>query len=651
MPELCEGPQRPARYKSKESKTALRPRKSEETKVAYFTGGLHTSAEKLGPAPSGGWEAAWADPREEIIAEGPFVLRFRLQRKAVPDQVLRDGETRSVLALLGTPLPGQEGRLLLPDFLADPPGAAGSLEGHFALIAYDGRTGRLILGSDVNAFVPIFYTVSGGSFLFSSSELALAASIGARADDLGFAQAILLGAPWAGRTRFSEIKRLGPGELLVVHPDGTLTKERYFKPENQPSWAGDFEAVLNRFTETLRCTVDLFWRAALRHDRVWADLTAGEDARLVVAVCRDRKLPFCARVGGFPGSRDQEVAQEAARRAGFPIVLEPYVIPDCADVPESLDPIVLSCDGYRSFFYACVRYATAAKYPLHCFDHLHFAGMPGGEAFRGTYYRRAGVISPSRARRFDWRFFVRLKYLLDFVPGLTAVSDDQFLDAVYAAVEEALAEANQLHAGLQVDHLLREFQTACWGMNRRTPFYLPLGTAALTRALYAVPPQFKFRGRLTRAATEILFPELAWVKTERGVPTVRMTPTRFYLFIPEYLAGAEKVISGVIKRLLHFAQRSPTLSGFHRPDLYQALIAHIFHEEPYRSWFSEPQAMVTGEMYRSDALSAFLRQAREGKCRYVEILGRIVNAELAFRWVNKHSKSQAPAPQRTGGNT
>ena len=301
--------------------------------------------------------------------------------------------------------------------------------------------------------------------------------------------------------------------------------------------------------------------------------------------------------------QDIQIASKAASKAGIPISVEPYVIPDQSNAPQNLEEIVLACDGYRSFFYACVRYATAKAYPLHCFHSLHFAGMPGGEAFRGTYYRRARILLPSSKAKWDPQFFIRLKYLLDFLPGLSVVDDQDFLETVTFEARQALNEVDRLPVGLRVDHLLRMFQTAVWGLSRRTPFYLPLATASLTKAVYSLDPKFKMGGRLTRAATEILCPPIAWVRTEKGVPTVRKKLSRFHLFLPEKIASTKKVAHGFLRRLLHLGQESSSLSGYHRADLYRSLITFLLKEEPYCSWFSSPECMVTAQFYRPQSLS------------------------------------------------
>ena len=162
---------------------------------------------------------------------------------------------------------------------------------------------------------------------------------------------------------------------------------------------------------------------------------------------------------------------------------------------------------------------------------IRLGGLPGGEVFRGAYYLRAKLVRPARRDGFDVPFFTNMKYLLDHAHGLVAHDDGDFLATVRRTVDEELDEVSSFAAGTQIDHLLRTLQVCAWGMMFRHPAFLPLATARMTRTIYSLPPAHKQGGRLTKALTEKLYPELAWV---RGVPTVRKTWRRAPYFWPEY---------------------------------------------------------------------------------------------------------------------
>jgi len=101
-------------------------------------------------------------------------------------------------------------------------------------------------------------------------------------------------------------------------------------------------------------------------------------------------------------------------------------------------------------------------------------------------------------------------------------------------VEKAAQEVYDFPVGIKIDHLLRVFQSCQTGLIYKLPRYLPFASKNLTKSVYKIPPKYKKGGRLTKACTEILFPEIAFVKTQKGSPTVRKSLLRSYLFFPEY---------------------------------------------------------------------------------------------------------------------
>jgi hypothetical protein len=390
--------------------------------------------------------------------------------------------------------------------------------------------------------------------------------------------------------------------------------------------------VLDKWMAILSDSVQEFYNQATVKETVWTDLTGGEDARLLVAQCHALGLPYKARVGGFD-EKDIKVASRIAQESQIDLVVDPYCHISEDQVRTRYRDICLSTDGYGSFFYGSTRFATnESKRPL-VFDYLHLSGVPGGEAFRGSYYTRAKLVFPGKSGTFDYRFFTRLKYLLNYRSNFTSFADTEFLDATYSSVRESLSKVDQFPVGLQVDHLLREFQTSLRGLYVKRPFYLPLGMKGMTASIYNVTPGFKKGGRLTKASTEKLFPRLAFAKTAHHIPTVRRSIKRFHLFLPEYYAFARKIATGFNRRVMHFKQSSKTLSAHHRVDIHAPTMLTILNSKPLSDWFASSSSMLTGQLYNKPVIDRELAQARQGKCNYVESLGRIINQEIACRYI------------------
>jgi hypothetical protein len=230
----------------------------------------------------------------------------------------------------------------------------------------------------------------------------------------------------------------------------------------------------------------------------------------------------------------------------------------------------------------------------------------------------------------DYKFFIRMKYLLDYQTGLLRHSDSEFIDAIHGIVENDLSDVAEMPVGTKIDHLLRVFQTCFSGLKYKNPMYLPFATGAMTRTIYSLSPHFKQGGRLTKAYTEVLFPEVAGVKTQSGVPTIRRTILRQGVFLPEYLATFKKVSRGVAGRLFKWTE---VKAWQHSTSFTTHVFTTLLNRSPYSSWFASADAMVTGRFYKPESLNSLLATAKDGSCRYVPLLERVIGQELAMRWV------------------
>ncbi|MHA1565052.1 MAG: hypothetical protein ACTSX7_07050 [Alphaproteobacteria bacterium] len=570
--------------------------------------------------------------------------------KAIPDILIEDGQDGSWIMIVGTPLPsapmlaaaGEPG--FLRDFLLDPADSIRThLDGCFALIAYDGTKQRLIAASDSNRTVPLFYAVTPTGAYLGSSELALARLLGAEIDPHGFAQTIYLGTPWGTRTRFAGISMLAPASMLTIDMNLVANESPYWQPRDEVVWKGGLDRILDKWSPLLARAVERY--GGYKGDEpLLADLTAGEDARLVLAQCHALGIDFHAHVGGFPEDQDVEVVEQAAKNLGFPHTVTRYCLIEPAQLKAHAEEIVLASDGYANFFTTCIGFATGLQGETYDRAAIKLSGMPGGEAFRGAYYYRAKLLFPTLKGHFEPRFFTRLKYLLDTQRGLLRFSDETFLAGVHSDVAAALQEVESFPDGTQVDHLLRLFQTCSWGMIHRKPAYLPLASADLTRSIYSLPPKVKKRGMLTRALTERLFTKLAWIKTQNGVPTVRRSLSRLPLFLPEYLTGLQAVWRGFNSRVLKRNQTGRSLKRYLRLDYNRNVFQTLFNEAPFREIFQSSETMKTGHLYDPVALNEILDNARAGHCRSLNLMSRIISQELAYRWVCNLSIGQEQNP-------
>jgi hypothetical protein len=144
-------------------------------------------------------------------------------------------------------------------------------------------------------------------------------------------------------------------------------------------------------------------------------------------------------------------------------------------------------------------------------------------------------------------------------------------------------------------------------------------------------------GNQYKAIIEKLSPELAWVKSQAGVPTVRKSVMRLPLFFPEYYSKIVKSVKGIARQV--FKNASALRSKGHVNEQHHLLALHeksvkwLFETEPYASWFESAESMLSGNQYNPDELNNLLYSARQPDFNQVQLLGRVVNQELTLRYV------------------
>lgn len=572
-----------------------------------------------------------------IKGKKSFLVGFG-NKKVIDDFIYHNERNGSWFSVVGSPLVSQSYRhdeqQFFDHFIANPQKIlTQEIDGCFSLIAYNATTDSFFLATDYNNTIPIFYTRTSEGILVSSHELPLAKILQSDIDPLGFSMVVQVGKTWGPHTRFKNIRKLVACQLLTLQNESRDKENIYWHPSEEKLWSFSFNDAIEKWNSILKDSVQKYYECS-KNETVVCDFTAGEDARLVLSQCHALGIPFKAQVSGFDDENDIDVvvSKKAAKEAGFDLIVRPkhFITEKQLLENENATYISLMHDAYEDFTRSCTDFASELVSPSLDYEYIKYNGGPGGEAYRGSYYLRGKALLPSLNISFDHRFFTRMKYLLDFHPGLLVYPDRDLKNIIFRLVEDSLADVKEFPIGIKIDHLLRMFQTCYSGLVYKNPFYLPLATRRMTHSIYSIPPHFKQGGKLTKACTEILYPKLAFTKNQNGVPTVRKTLLRTPLFIPEYIALAKFISKGFASRFFKWTQSN---KWYYKWTDHAPAITGLMNNPPYSNWFSSSQSMITGNLYNRNAMNALLTDVKNGSTKYVPILGRIINQEIACRWV------------------
>jgi len=556
--------------------------------------------------------------------------------KTIRDVFYQDEKSDSWIAILGTPLIDldkiKQEKASLSTFFSNPGTFINNyLDGCWCILAYDSLNDLFYACTDYNNSVPVYYSIEAGGIYFSSHELPLARFLQSEIDPMGFSMTIQLKLTWGAFTRFKSIKKLLPCQIVTFNKNKEISFTQYWSPIKETLWEENLDRVIEHWLTILKTSIGAY-HSASENKTVLCDITGGEDSRLILSTVHNLGIPFIAVVEGEEADPDVIIAKKLAVQGNFQIDIrrKPSLAEDI--LLNKAAEICLFQEGYEDFFESCKAYLLNLEWPITNYDHIKFAGAPGGEVFRGSYYLRGKALMPSASKNLDYIFFTKMKFMLDFYPNLFQVPDKEFKDLILSMTRTAIREVRNFPIGIQIDHLLHIFQTCNTGLIYKHPRYLPFASKELTKSIYKIPPKFKQGGKLTRACTEILFPEISQVKTQKGAPTIRKDFLNFHRFIPEYISLAKSISSGVSSRLLKL--KDSNKPGYNWERNYKFIRA-ILTNPPYSNWFNSGLNMITGYLYENKSLNELLIHARQQTTKFVPTLMRIISQELICRWVYK----------------
>ena len=162
------------------------------------------------------------------------------------------------------------------------PAFVGRLEGMFGFAIWDRPRRRLFVARDHVGIKPVYWTQSGGAFVFASEIKALFAFPHvARTSDLdAVVQHLTLRYAAAPRTMFAGIHKLPPGHSMLIE-GGAPHLERWWAPEYEPKIALGADDALAEVEARLTAAV----KSHLMSDvPLGALLSGGVDSSLVVAL-------------------------------------------------------------------------------------------------------------------------------------------------------------------------------------------------------------------------------------------------------------------------------------------------------------------------------------------------------------------------------
>jgi hypothetical protein len=497
---------------------------------------------------------------------------------------------------------------------------AEDLDGQFALVQ-SGPDGAVV-ATDPFGMHTLFAAERDGKTYVSTSVLALVRHLKLRADRFGTYFFVRAGYHFGSRTSWEGAERLEPA-ARIRFGDAGPERDLYWRPSTDALGSDpSFDAAVERVAAAAMDTFSSYFGDGFA---TWSDLTGGFDSRLVNLLLREVGVDVSADTRGQPHYDEVRLAAEIARAAGWS--WRNLDLPQ--DWAERLQELVPTAVAWGDGNLDAVELARVF------WAHAELAAGPpslisggGGEHFRGFAWRQE-FLAAGRSRRVNMDNWLDMRLLHPLDTSLFAddVAGDIREDArrrMEAWVEPYSGELNTtqldvMYAYKMTGHFGAFHSSDGGAIPSQLPFYFkPVFTAAFTTS-----HRHRDHHRLMRHMIERLDPVVARIRTTTGGPATRWRPTNLHRFAPYYAQIGRKAIGKLSQRVIGKRLLA-------EPVLINPVIV-AGRLELLRRLDLRPETMLSGSLYREDALTAFLDRARRPEFGDASLLGRIVTVELALR--------------------
>lgn len=323
---------------------------------------------------------------------------------------------------------------------------AGRLRGMYSIALFDAAAGRLLVARDPFGIKPLYYVENDAGFAFASEPQALIAAglADAEIDARARTELLQLQFTTGDATAFSGIRRVLPGETLIIEAGRVVERRRIpalplEAPRKIPT--GD---ALNELDRVLTDSVNIHQRSDVPYGMF---LSGGVDSSVLLALmARLNATPVRAFTAWFPGTRardERDFARAAVAAAGASHVEVEFTEADFWDL---LPEIAAAMDD------PAADYAVLPTYKLARAAHddglkVVLCGEGGDELFAGygryrtarrnwplaRPMRRKGILDGLGLLRGEdkgrgWRDGIAAAEKASAVPGVTQLQALQAVD-------------------------------------------------------------------------------------------------------------------------------------------------------------------------------------------------------------------------------
>ena len=493
------------------------------------------------------------------------------------------------------------------------------VDGGYVMAWYDARSDVLTVVPDHLGRIHTYYAESATGVYISTSATALACSVSCEPDPLAVYELLSVGAMWEDRSPFLQVRRMQDARQYVFREgkhQGTYRQRHLMVPRPGREYGtGTLEDVVESYHVAINKCVKPF-------NRLVVDLTGGYDSRLAVGLLMQVLKPFDVTVSGVPSHPDVWCATKLSKALGLNLLRE-----DPKDALDSVSsfPEVLKAAARVDGQYDAIEYVSIGRIQeSHARHYDAGVNSAGGEMWRSFWWNDQH-LHESGSDPVAW--------VLPRFAGLAV--DPEILDANLTkdpyehfteVLHRSLEDRTPYPAFDQLDHFYIGVRMQCWqgaitsATNEIWPnislhlFRLPL------EKIFDVEPRKRLSCGLVHEMFRRMGKSFANIPLDRGFPPQDMGIHNFWRF----LWGTRSLPSHYYTVWKDRQKRKKGINP-QATEIVKKLFSSGADD------FFQLQNMELLPLCHHQKLESFLRTARDTGMVNIQILGRLISLELAFR--------------------
>lgn len=392
------------------------------------------------------------------------------------------------------------------------------LHGPYTLLVLDRKFGELALLNSREGLRNCYTVSRNGMRAYSTNLLRLAALSDAEPSAEGIRQFIHFGAVLEQGTIFDNVHTVGAASL-ERYRDSRWTSRRLWRL--QPS-TPDLRITREEATRTVRDAFvqNLEFTSRMNAGRAATDLTGGTDSRTMLCCLMESHGTPTASTAGANGFVDSEIAHKVSERLG---VNHYWYRPTWDDLtPERIETAVELADGTREV----IDLAKILPYYEEKSQRFDFiTGGAGGPLFKDHYwlfeFNRVGLNREPDWQRIAKFSVVRYAIRDDVVPGFREGVIDTLAESLRRRSSEVVGTNNQKLDFVYFDLKVPAFAAQDFSLTTQFMDTVhPMLDGANVQYSINLVPTIRIRDTLLFGIIQSLRPQIRWVYTDSGVPTI-----------------------------------------------------------------------------------------------------------------------------------